>query len=385
MTKLFLSLFCAMLALAAANAARAAGTTPLALVQQFDNQGNARPLSGCLLYFYQAGTVATPQQVFQDFGLSQPAPNPLQCDQGARVPMHWLADGLIHVRLTDASGVVQLDTTLQVLGPSAGGGGGGTTVDPTTVATTGDIKARLGTETQVPGWVILNGTTIGSSSSGANFAPMDNSTQALFFYLWQNCTTPSNTHCPVPGGRGASAQADWNANKQITLPDMRSRALVGRDCMGTGCVGLLLGSNITSGGTDGVDTVGAAGGAANNSGLSSSGNFQQNNLPTGLFFPVTGITLNDPQHQHSSPDGLAFLQFGGTGTNVGSGGSSAKNINTTTTKNSTGITINSFGGGWPPAVQGLANAGGSGKAFNVTSSAFGTIGPFLLVTWYMKL
>jgi hypothetical protein len=31
-----------------------------------------------------------------------------------------------------------------VIGPSSGGGGGGGTVDPTTIATTGDVKATYG-------------------------------------------------------------------------------------------------------------------------------------------------------------------------------------------------------------------------------------------------
>ena len=103
--------------------AHAQGTIPLALAQQVDQNG--QPLAGCLLYTYVAGTVATPQNAYQDFGLSQPLPNPMQCDITGRVPMFWLANGLIHARLTTAAGLVVVDTTMQVLGPSSGGGGGG--------------------------------------------------------------------------------------------------------------------------------------------------------------------------------------------------------------------------------------------------------------------
>src|ERR1700681_5097488 len=109
----FIRAFLLALGLLSAGAAHAQGTTPLALAQQ--NDGNGAPLAGCLLYFYQAGTVATPQNAFADFGLTQPLPNPVSCAQTGRVPMHWIANGLIHLRLTDASGLVQIDTTMQAL------------------------------------------------------------------------------------------------------------------------------------------------------------------------------------------------------------------------------------------------------------------------------
>jgi hypothetical protein len=142
----------------------AAGTTPLALVPQVDSQGN--PASACLLYFFVAGTTATPQNAYADFGLTQPLANPLSCDQAGRVPMHWLADGLIHIRLTDSFGLQIVDTTMQVLGPSSGGGGGGGTVDPTSIMSTGDLKVKYATG-PLTGFVRTNGLTIGNAGSGA--------------------------------------------------------------------------------------------------------------------------------------------------------------------------------------------------------------------------
>ncbi len=44
--------------------------------------------------------------------------------------------------------------------------------------------------------------------------------EALFTHLWTNF---ANTECPVSSGRGASAAADWAANKDIKLPDYRGR------------------------------------------------------------------------------------------------------------------------------------------------------------------
>src|SRR6516165_8371627 len=129
--------------------AKAQGTLNVALQQQFAFTGcsaaaNVRgtPLIGGLLYFYQVGTVATRQDSFQDTGLTIPNPWPLQLDANGRVPMFYLSSGSVHVRLTDAGGVVQFDyPSMLVIGPS-GGGGGGAAVDPTTIASTGDIKYR---------------------------------------------------------------------------------------------------------------------------------------------------------------------------------------------------------------------------------------------------
>lgn len=72
------------------------------------------------------------------------------------------------------------------------------------------------------GWLLFNGDTMGSATSGATRASIDH--QELFLILWNSF---SNTDAPVSGGRGASAAADWAANKTITLPDMRGRTLIG--------------------------------------------------------------------------------------------------------------------------------------------------------------
>jgi hypothetical protein len=234
----------------------AAGTTPLSLVQQFDSTG--APLAGCLLYFYVAGTVATPQNAFADFGLTTALPNPVSCDQSGRVPQHWLADGLIHIRLTDSSGVVQVDTTMQVLGPSSGGGGGGGTVDPTTIAATGDLKWRLD-KTTLAGWVRINGLTIGSATSGAT-ERANADAQALLIYIWQQFSQPSgNVICPVVGGIGSSALADFNANKQITLEDARARTMFALDDMGNTALGGFSGVTFSKG----TATTGGASGGVN--------------------------------------------------------------------------------------------------------------------------
>lgn len=207
-----------------------AGSISLSLSQQFDSLG--KPLSGGLMYFYQAGTVATPQNAYQDSGLTIAHPNPLTLDAAGRVPQLFFADGSIKVRLTDASGVVQINAdNILVVGPSSGGGGGGT-VDATTILATGDFKLTYGTGT-LSGFVRANGRTIGSALSGAS-ERANADCLALFQYLWA-----ADPNLAVSTGRGASAAADWAANKSIAVPDFRGAYLAGLADMGNSATSIL--------------------------------------------------------------------------------------------------------------------------------------------------
>lgn len=80
------------------------------------------------------------------------------------------------------------------------------------------------------GHLLLRGGTIGSASSGATILASANA-EDLFTNLWNNST---NTELPVSSGRGASAAADFAANKTITLPDFRGRVGLGVAASGTG-------------------------------------------------------------------------------------------------------------------------------------------------------
>jgi hypothetical protein len=331
----------------ATTAAWAQGTIPLSLVQQFDVNG--RPLAGCQVYFYVAGTVATPQNSFQDFGLTQLNPNPLSCDQSGRVPLFWLNNGLIHVRLTDASGVVQLDTTMQVLGPSSGGGGGGGggggSVDPTTVFSTGDIKFRPTSET-LSGWVKMNGQTVGSATSGAS-GRANADTQSLFVYLWSNCHL-----CTVAGGKGASGLADFNANKKITVPDWRGRGPAGLDDMGNSAAGILQPKNVTSTG-DNVTTAGATGGEAVHTLVLAE-------APKAQFT----LSFTDPGHTHT----ITQQTSAGLLTHVGFDG---------------------FASGGSLGIAGSTNSATTGITASIADHAGGgnhnVHDPMMLGTWYLKL
>lgn len=219
--------------------AYSAGTIPLSLSQRIDNSTHL-PLSGGKLYFIQAGTTSTPQNAFQDSALTIPHPNPLTLDSGGNIPQLFFADGQIKVRLTNSAGVNQLTAdNILVVGASSGGGGGGS-VDPTTIIATGDIKVRYGTGS-LTGFVRLNGRTIGSATSGAT-ERANSDTQALFEYLWG-----ADANLTVSTGRGATANADWVANKTITLPDMRGKVMAGLDDMGASAAGTFTGVAFASG------------------------------------------------------------------------------------------------------------------------------------------
>ena len=339
--------------------AHAQGTINIALQQQFSFAGCSTvnttcgvPLAGGLLYTYQVGTVATPQSTFQDTGLTLTNPWPLILDANGRVPMFYLANGSVHARLTDSNGVVQFDyPSMLVVGPSGGGGGGGS-VDPTTVAATGDIKWRPSAET-LSGWVRLNGQTIGNAVSGAT-ERANADVQALYIYLWNTFSSPSsNVKCPVSGGLGSSGLNDFNAGKLMTLLDMRDRVPTGRDSMGGSAAGRLLSSNITSGGTDGVDTAAATGGEANHT-------LSVNEMPSHNHGGATGTESATHTHTYYLPSNTAF-SAGTNPTNLNAGSLSLTNSGTESANHTHFI-----------------SSQGGGAAHNVKD-------PFMLGTFFQKL
>jgi microcystin-dependent protein len=324
-----------------------AGTIPISLTQQFDNQ-TFLPLSGGKVYFIQAGTTSTPQNAFQDNALTIPYPNPYTLDASGRIPQLFFADGTIKIRIVNSAGVQQfIADNILVMGPTSGGGGGGS-VDPTTVLQTGDIKMVYGTGS-LTGFVRANGRTIGNASSGAS-ERANSDTESLFAFLW---TVDSNL--TVSGGRGISAAADYAANKTITLPDFRGRAPYGDDAMGASAA-----NRLTSSYFGAASALGAVGGDEKTA-LTSAGQ-----LPSHQH----DVFLKDPGHKHSSGWGLNGLGYtsGGAGPPAVTGGNDTGNA-------TTGITIGSVSG---TANDNKTAATGSG-------TAFATASPGIIITVYLKL
>jgi hypothetical protein len=254
-----------------------AGFWHLSSTMMFDELGVPAP--GAQAFFY-APDVLQQLTVYKDSSLLTPWNQPVSADGFGRMPNVYLDDtaaSFYRFRVTDEAGVELIAlATIPILSPGASGGGSG--VDPTTVLNTGDTWWSPMNGTRA-GAVRCNARTIGSATSGAT-ERANADTQALFLFLWQAL---ADTVCPVlPSGRGATAAADFAANKTIGLPDMRGRAAFGIDTMGNSSAGRIGGSIIQPGGS----TPGASGGAE-----------------SGLI----GIT-NLPSHTH--PVGTATVQSG---------------------------------------------------------------------------
>jgi len=189
---------------------------------------NGRPRVGAKAFFYSAST-SEPITVYQNYDLSVPHTNPVLTDGNGNFPGVFLdeADAFYRVRTTTSGGVVIYDTpAIPIVGPTDGGGGAPPSpVDPNALMQTGDMMIRYGSELR-PGFVRHNGRTIGTALSGAS-ERANSDCQALYEYLWN-----INDDIVIVGGRGVSSAADWAANKPLTLPDARGRAIVMSDIMG---------------------------------------------------------------------------------------------------------------------------------------------------------
>jgi microcystin-dependent protein len=339
-----------------------AGSISLSLSQQFDAQG--RPLSGGLLYFFQSGT-STPQNAYKDPGLTLAHPNPMTLAADGRVPAFYLADGSIKIRLTDDSGLTIIsEDGLLVIGPSSGGGSP-PSVDATTVLATGDVKAKYGTGS-LTGFVRLNARTIGSATSGGT-ERANADCQALFEYLWT-----ADANLAVSGGRGGSANADWTANKTITLPDFRGRALAFLDDMGNSAAGRLTSSFF---GTSAI-VLGAVGGLESNT-------LDTAKIPSHTHGAGSLASDSAGAHTHfiANPDALGVQGTLGAGNILARsgviGGGADYNLSGSATAASIGNT--SSNGAHTHTVSGTSGATGTGNAHaNVQPT-----GP--LVTVYIKL
>jgi hypothetical protein len=203
-----------------------AGMAPISLQQRISPNG--RPYVGARADFYAAETLER-IDLYANNDLSVPLPNPVETDGYGMFPAIFIdaALGFYRFRVTTSSGVILTDLIqLPIYDQPDGGGDPVTPVDTDAVMKTGDVKWRYGTGSH-PGYVRVNGRTIGAASSGAGERANDDC-EALFLHLWG-----ANAYLDVSGGRGGSAAADWAANKRLTLPDARGIALIGMTDMGS--------------------------------------------------------------------------------------------------------------------------------------------------------
>jgi hypothetical protein len=377
----------------------AAGTIfGLPLSQQF--LANGEPMSGGRLYIYEADT-STPVTAYESFGLAAGTElsHPIELDSAGRIPEFWLDNGAYRVRLTDADGNEIFDiSSTTALGASSGSGGSGDSVSEASIFQSGDLMWQP-VDGARSGWVRANARTIGSSSSGATERASAD-TETLYLFLWNNF---SNSLCPVSGGRGANAAADWAANKPIATLDMRGRLAYGMDTMGASAASIVAGAT-TAGGAFGQEELAIA----------------QANLPSVNFVVTNNQHVHiAPLHNHTADGSLtaaSHTHAAGTYTVAASGSGTCSNCagtegnidgggGTTVGANDTNATVNvtvtgTVNGGASggtsvdivgetafdgddatanaSAVSGLAASGGSGTAYD-------TLSPGRAGSWYIRL
>jgi microcystin-dependent protein len=279
----------------------------------FEVDRNGVPLAGGQLFSYVTGTT-TPLQTFQDPGLTVPNPNPLIADANGRFGSVWLSPSTAYkIQLFSAStpdnpGGTEI-WSRDPFGPAAGGS------ISNTAGIIGEIRAFAGIAAAVPAqWLLCYGQAVSRTTFASLFAVLGTSWGA---------------------GDGSTT---------FNLPDLRGRAMFGKDDMGGTPA-----SRLTAGvsGVAGA-TLGAVGGSQST---------QDHNHT--LTDPTHTHTVVDPMHDHVqnlpnpavSGGGQVLQQFDGLH------GGSTWSISTETA--STGITLD-------PAATGITLATyGAGSSQNV--------------------
>ncbi|WP_395696754.1 hypothetical protein [Methylocella sp.] len=177
--------------------------------------------------FFYSGATTVPIVTYQDTALEVAHPWPVVADLCGVLPPIWLPYGPYRRKITTAGGALISDVG-DIPNPAPPDSGGDVVVTSASqLLQTGQAiwMLRKGT---LPGFVRMNGNTIGNPNSGATELASDDA-QALFSFLWTQC---DDDIAPVTGGRGASAGADWGASKKIVVPTMQARVAAGLDDMG---------------------------------------------------------------------------------------------------------------------------------------------------------
>jgi hypothetical protein len=357
---------------------------PLSGQMAFDNNGVRAPAA--VAYFYSAGTT-TPYVVYQDAGETTPHLDPVVADGNGRWPQVYVPFGS-YKEVIKTSGGTTLSTADEIPNPAPVDTSA--SVDANAIFQTGDM-ILLGKNGTRDGFVRCNGRTIGNASSSAT-ERANADTATLFAHLWDNF---ADGQCAVSGGRGATAVADYAANKRIALPDFRGASPFGFDDMGNtaaslmGSAPVVSGSAILAGSIIGANThtittshmpshthavtgvtVGGAGSHTHTATTTTTGS-------------AHGHTVNvtDPGHTHTSGS-TGFVEAGGAANLAGIGAGAVLSIENTTASATTGITAATTGsdgththtisttsdpGNHVHALSGTVDANGSGTAHNIVS------------------
>lgn len=364
---------------------------------------NGKAYVGAIATFYVGGTTS-PLIVYQDNGLATPWGSSVTAAADGIFPGVFLPEGEYSFRVTTATGVqISAGGPIEAV-PTITVSSGGGTVDPTTIFQTGDAMF-LETSGFRAGWVRDNGLLIGNAlSSGPNSERANADCVNLYAWYWNNF---SDAICPVIGGRGGSASADFAAGKPITTLDKRGRMPMGVDTMGgspanrvqvattintvsgsnnitpASLTGLAIGMYVMSAnipaGTFITSIVGVTANLSANAtlnGTATDARFSYINDPnipgnTGGQAQTTLTTDGIPSHSHTgttTSNGLHTHTAGFTGGGSADAGFAGAIATGSTTTSSNGAHTHTF----------TSDTTGAGRGHN-------NIPPVILGTWYRKL
>jgi hypothetical protein len=219
-------------------------------------------------------------------------------DANGVFPPVFIPYGPFGYRVTTATGsaISPNVLTVQNPAPASSGGGGGIIVTADQILQPGDTMWRLQGGVR-SGWVRMNDKTIGSTGSGAT-ERANADTEALFTYLWNNCP---DSVAPVSGGRGATASADFAANKTIGVPTMQGILAAGLDDMGGAAASRI--QTITTISTTNLSTSATV---ASATGLGIGMYVVSANIPAGTTITdISGTTLTLSANANATASGTA--------------------------------------------------------------------------------
>lgn len=198
------------------------------------------PARSAQAFFFLGGTI-TPMTVYSDSAENSAHTHPVRADSNGRWPNIFVPYTLSYDVQVLNEFDVQLSFTEEIPNPN-----------PIEVEIDVPVEERVQTGMHIwepvqgtrAGYVRANGRTVGNASSSAS-ERANADTSALFTYLWNNLADAQAA--VTPGGRGGSAAADFAANKQIALPDLRGAMPIGLDDMGSGTAGAFTGASFGHG------------------------------------------------------------------------------------------------------------------------------------------
>lgn len=325
-----------------------------------ERDNNDNRAGGALAYFYQ-GNTTTPITVYQDADETTPHAHPVAAASSGRWPTVFIPFRASYdLKVTTSTGT-QLYYPTEIPNPNPVEASEDS-VDDAELIQTGDIILNPAEGTRA-GFVRLNGRSIGSASSGAT-ERANADTSDLYAFNWNNF---SNSICPVATGRGASAAADFAANKALTLIDARSTFFCGADDMGNSAASLGFSGSFTTGDA----TTGGSTGGANTHTLSTAetpahthgaGSFAAD---SGGAHTHTGTTDSGGAHTHTG----TVTAHAGTGSASGTGNfTNAVDGSRALTIDSGGAHTHTFttgsGGAHTHTVSGTSGSTGGGGAHN---------------------